>query len=120
MTGPLNELAKDINAWANRNGFYDENNVRGFDGHLMLIVSEAAEALEHWRDGRDENEVLYVPKTEGGVTLVKPDGIPIELADILIRTLDTMAHHGIDIDQMVALKMDYNKKRSYRNGGKRS
>lgn len=109
-TVSLNELAKDINAWAVGNGFYETE--RNFGEMLMLIVSEAAEALEEYRNGCDLSEVYYHIDTR------KPEGIPTELADILIRTLDLMYHLNIDIDTVVAEKVKYNKTRSYRNGGK--
>lgn len=41
-----------------------------------------------------------------------------ELADILIRTLDTCAAFNIDIGRAVKAKMAYNRTRPYRNGNK--
>ncbi len=41
-----------------------------------------------------------------------------ELADILIRTLDTAHAFGIDIDRAVEAKMAYNATRGHRYGGK--
>lgn len=51
---------------------------------------------------------------------VKPDGIPIELADIIIRVLDVCAAHDIDIQRAIAEKMDFNRTRPERHGGKRA
>lgn len=51
---------------------------------------------------------------------LKPEGIPSELADIIIRVLDICAHHGIDIEQAIEDKMAFNAHRPYRHGGKRS
>lgn len=51
---------------------------------------------------------------------LKPEGIPSELADIIIRVLDICGTHGIDIASAIADKMAYNETRSYRHGGKLS
>lgn len=104
----LNGLAEEIHQWARAQGFY--NREFNFGEHLMLIVSEAAEALEDYRNGFEPDEVRW--------SGAKPIGIPTELADILIRVLDTMEYLGIDIDWIVRQKIDYNKTRSYMNGGK--
>lgn len=49
---------------------------------------------------------------------MKPEGVPSELADIIIRVLDMCGWYGIDIEAAVAEKMEYNETRSYRHGGK--
>lgn len=76
---------------------------------LMLTVSELVEALEELRNGKGLTEIYYA---NGG----KPEGFPIELADVVIRTLQLSAACGIDIDAAVALKNDYNKQRPYKHG----
>jgi NTP pyrophosphatase (non-canonical NTP hydrolase) len=49
----------------------------------------------------------------------KPEGIASEMADCIIRILDYCAYEGIDIEQAIQLKHEYNKTRPYRHGGKR-
>lgn len=51
---------------------------------------------------------------------LKPEGIPSELADIIIRVLDVCGFHGIDIAAAIADKMAFNETRQYRHGGKLS
>ena len=49
----------------------------------------------------------------------KPEGIAVELADVILRTLDLMAALGVDVDAVVMAKHRYNLGREYRHGGKR-
>lgn len=90
-------------------GFWESD--FNFGEKMMLIVSEAVEAFEHWRDGQDPIEVFYGPGD-------KPDGVPIELADIIIRVLDLAAYYNMDIERAIEVKMKYNASRPYRHGGK--
>jgi NTP pyrophosphatase (non-canonical NTP hydrolase) len=48
----------------------------------------------------------------------KPEGVPIELADCLIRILDYCGQWGIDIDMAIEEKMVYNRNRPYKHGNK--
>lgn len=130
MTG-LNKLAEQINETSHNKGWYDSP--RSFGEVAALFHSEISEALEEWRNGHELNEVYHVEPT--GAFLfpdhkslmtwvtqmgVKPEGVPIELADVIIRILDTCAENGIDIESAITAKMAYNEGRSYRHGGKRA
>ena len=68
------------------------------------------EALEEYRNGRIPTEIYY----DGD----KPEGIPIELADVIIRILDYCGKEKIDIGQALNIKHEYNKTRPYKHGGK--
>jgi NTP pyrophosphatase (non-canonical NTP hydrolase) len=50
---------------------------------------------------------------------VKPEGIPSEMADIIIRVLDIAGYYGIDIERAMLVKAKYNESRSHRHGGKK-
>jgi len=67
---------------------------------LMLIVSECAEALEGFRNGDWDN-------------------FKEEIADIQIRVLDLAGGLEIDLDEEVAKKLEKNRERGHRHGGKR-
>jgi hypothetical protein len=38
----------------------------------------------------------------------------------MIRLLDLFARYGVDVEQAISLKHEYNKNRPYRHGGKRA
>lgn len=80
-------------------------------GKLMLIVSEASEALEDLRNGKSVTRVEVEPSG-------KPVGFASELADIVIRTFDLAGYLGIDLAEVIEQKMAYNKSRPFRHGGK--
>jgi NTP pyrophosphatase (non-canonical NTP hydrolase) len=79
---------------------------------LMLMVSELAETLEEIRKGKDPAEI-YVG--EGG----KPEGIPVELADTIIRIFDLAERHEVDLAHAINIKMMFNENRPYKHGGKK-
>ena len=86
-----------------------------FSEKMLLIISEIIEALEEYRNNHIISEIykhLYNPD--------KPEGVPIELADAIIRILDFCAANEIDIVRALELKMEYNKTRPYRHGNKRA
>ena len=53
--------------------------------------------------------------SEGG----KMEGVPSELADIVIRVLDLAEYYGIDMGEAIAQKHAYNLTRPYKHGGKK-
>ena len=99
----LNELAKQIHQNAKDKGFYDQTPNTG--ERFMLIVSEAAEALEAHRKTRRakyyEYKRLAGPSDEfyaaAFVEHIK-DTVEDELADVVIRIFDYCAFAGIEID----------------------
>ncbi len=78
---------------------------------LMLMVSEIVEALEEFRNGHAVDDVYYGPDN-------KPEGVPIELADTIIRIFDFCEANRIDLEHALTIKMKYNEGRPYKHGGK--
>lgn len=108
----LNQLAQVIHQIAIDHGWWE--NERNFGESLALVHSEISEVLEDWRHGYEMTEIVYNKGPHSG--LDKPGGIPIELADVIIRVLDLVAFYGIDIDTAIAEKVEYNRHRPYRHG----
>lgn len=77
---------------------------------LMLIVTEVAEACECVR----RNEIYGFRRESDD----KPEGLPFELADIMIRVADLAGAYGIDLDAAIREKHEFNRTRSERHGGK--
>ena len=78
---------------------------------LMLCVCELAESMEEYRNGKP---LIY--EGDNG----KPEGIAVEMVDCIIRILDWMAHNGVDVDELIQKKHEYNRTRPYRHGGKKA
>lgn len=78
---------------------------------IALAHSELSEALEAHRDGDKMDEISFVNG--------KPEGVAVELADVLIRLADTCKRFNIPLEMALHVKMAYNRTRSYRHGGKK-
>ncbi len=130
MSLSVSDLVKQSHATAREKGWWDQGNPNLME-KLMLIVTEVGEVAEEHRAGHLPAEV-YWPKCSPcacakdgtlGVLLDhdhsgKPEGVPIELADVLIRIGDLCGYYGIDLEEAVRVKHAYNQTRPRRHGGK--
>lgn len=104
-----------------------------YSKRLLLVISEATEAFEELRSGHAVDERWYSGPISDPVTGLsyaanfsvnrdgtprKPEGIPSELADILIRVLDFFDEIGVDAGEVVAEKLAYNATRPFKHGRK--
>jgi NTP pyrophosphatase (non-canonical NTP hydrolase) len=119
----LNKLRDEIHQNAKDHGWWDEE--RSFGEIIALCHSELSEALEEYRNGRAMVWCNGGTECCGGCAdcdllpeKKKPEGIAIELADCIIRIMDYCGRAGIDIEEAIRIKHEYNKTRPYRHGGK--
>lgn len=105
----IRQWQERVHALAKSKGWYEPGKPRQIPEVLMLMVSELAEALEEYRNGMPHE---YEGKNG------KPEGFAVELADCVIRILDTAEYHGIDLGAVMERKHKYNETREYRHGRK--
>lgn len=102
----LKELAKDIYRIARDHGWWEgERN----DGELIALMhSELSEALEGLRHDNPPSE--HIPEFSA---------VEEEFADVIIRILDMSQARGYRIGEAVLAKMEFNRNRPYKHGGKK-
>ena len=110
------EIQDAIYENAKEKGWWSKDSNRDIGAIFMNIVSEVAEGWEEYRNNRDFAEIWYNPDSNPPG---KPEGIPTELADVIIRILNFAVVYDIDIASAIIEKMAYNKTRPYRHGGKK-
>ena len=104
------EFAERVHQTALEKGWHEEG--RSFGDLIALGHSELSEALEEFRAGCPLTQIYFDDKG-------KPCGIPIELADLVIRVFDMAEKYGINIAEALEMKSTYNESRPHRHGGKR-
>lgn len=110
----LNDWRDEVHDWAQSKGWWERPEDQNIPSKLALVHSEVSEALEDYREGNMETtRAAPLPSS-------KPVGFPSEIADVFIRLFDLCGYLGIDIDGEVRAKMDYNRTREYRHGGKKA
>lgn len=129
----LADMTAEVAAWTVRKGWRgDDATARTFGDDVALLHSEISEALEAYRTwGTDRGVVRHVLGASGdethffvrdpddGYDDLKPEGVPSEFADLLIRLLDCCAVYQVDLFKEFRAKMDYNETREHRHGGKK-
>lgn len=96
----INEMCKEAHETAVSKGWWEKD--RNFGEMISLMHAELSEALEEYRMDNRQRELA------------------LEFADVLIRIGDYCGSCGLDLERAVVEKMEYNKTRPYRHGGKRA
>jgi NTP pyrophosphatase (non-canonical NTP hydrolase) len=102
--GKLNDLSAESYRIAKEHGWHDEE--RSISALTLLMQSEVAEVIEEYRNNKGIGEVWYEIhhevdgvhySTKGGPGN-KPCGIPVEIADLVIRIADYCGKCSIDLE----------------------
>lgn len=133
----IKKFAKEVHENAKAHGWWDEK--RSFGDLIALCHSELSEALEEYRNGHKPTETYYSCKAPLNAPTAlthscpefgkgchneceghygKMEGIPSELADVVIRVMDMCEYYGIDLEAALMEKHEFNKTRPYKHGGK--
>ena len=103
----INSIVESVHNNAKAHGWWEQK--REFGSLLMLIVSELSEAFEEFRNNKAA--IYYV---DG-----KPEGIAIELIDVVLRIMDIFGAEGWDFQNALEIKHQFNITRPYKHGGKK-
>lgn len=108
----LHKLQQEAYEIATEKGWWEEP--RTTLELMALMHSEISEAVEAWRDPVRGDLPVYFDASG------KPEGWLIELADCVIRIMDLCGHEAVSLESAIEMKLDYNRSRPYRHGGKRA
>lgn len=122
----LGILQHSIHENAIEKGFYDGVNLASEEPSKELVASlvanihgEVSELWESFRKGT-LNEPCDKAEAMSEMALLPLTCAEEELADIVIRALDSAGALGINLGEAIIAKHNYNTTRSHRHGGKKA
>lgn len=121
----LNRMCSRCHSLAKEKGFYDDRSPK-LPELLMLLVSEAGEALEADRKGKQAKLTMFEDILDRGIVSQEAyqkyfeeyikDSVEDEIADIAIRLFDMCGYLGINLEEHVEYKLEYNSYRPDKHG----
>jgi NTP pyrophosphatase (non-canonical NTP hydrolase) len=125
----IDDLVTIAYAAALEKGFTQPGRPRTVEEHVALLVTELGEMFECQRDGMLPYEIRYLHKGRTGPDRItrtaghdldeqapEPIGIPVELADLVIRAANMAGEYGINLAEVIAMKLRYNANRPHLHG----
>jgi len=113
------ELSEVLEEYRNHHGateiYYSTTETRDIDVESI----EECIPVDTIYKSRIKDLTLFDGYTNDIIKISKPEGIPIELADVVIRIFDLCGYYNIDLEHAIEEKMTYNKTRPHKHGGKR-
>jgi len=103
-----NQLAKAVHETMVQKGFWEPGIEKNDGEQIALMHSELSECLEGIRHGNPASE--HIPDFRAAEE---------ELADVVIRIMDTAHARGWDVAEAVEAKMTFNRNRPHKHGGKK-
>lgn len=110
----FSEWQKEIMEWAEEKGWNQGLDVRSFGDWISLMHTEVSEAYEDYRNHHGIDEIYYEYedkpirpedldwfREQYREAILKPCGIPIEMADLMIRILHFAEFFKFDVDEVM-------------------
>lgn len=105
----FDDVATDAHELAIDKGWYDEemDQLTQWSRFISNLHREASEVWDAYVRGNPQSE--KIPEFSS---------VEEELADVIIRIMDTAKHQGLNVAGAISAKHKYNTSRTYRHGGK--
>jgi NTP pyrophosphatase (non-canonical NTP hydrolase) len=129
----LKKFMSDVHRVSKEHGWWQPDDHKSTLECLALVTAEVAEAMEEVRFDPPRPPIYQYPAQTGETrfghpfivpadsswsTAGKPEGLSVELADVILRILDLAEHHELPLIEALLLKHAYNATRPYKHGKK--